>query len=109
MANTVQHLSDSMTKLGVKASYGEPIDIGGETAIPVALVWFGFGAGQDGGSDDAPSGGGGGGASIPVGVYVQGIDGPEFRPNLISLLAVSIPVLYVGGSALSKIVKALKK
>jgi hypothetical protein len=108
MANTVQTMAESIGKLGVKAAYGDPIDVGGETAVPVALVWYGFGGGQDAG-DDAATGGGGGGAAIPVGIYVQGVDGPTFRPNLISLLAVSIPALMVGGSALSKIIRALKK
>jgi uncharacterized spore protein YtfJ len=109
MANTVKDVADSVSKLGIKSAYGEPVDIGGETVVPVAITWFGFGAGQETGDDESGTGGGGGGASIPVGVYVQGIDGPTFRPNLISLLAVSIPVIYVAGSALSKIVKALKK
>lgn len=74
----------------------------------MALTWFGFGAGAD---DSAEAGGGGGGgASIPVGVYSTGPDGTvQFEPNLIALLAVSIPLTWVAGKALASIVKALKK
>jgi len=107
-SSIVDHLADSVGKLGIGASYGDPITIGGTDITPVALVWYGFGAGQDG-AGDAPSGGGGGGASIPIGVYAPGPDGPAFKPNLIALLAVSIPVLWVGTRGLARVVKALKK
>jgi hypothetical protein len=106
---TVDHLADSVSKLGIGTAYGEPIDIGGTKVTPVALTWFGFGAGSENDAGESSAGGGGGGASIPIGVYQPGPDGPAFRPNLIALLAVSIPVLWVGGRALTSIIKALKK
>ena len=105
---TVDHLADSVSKLGIGTAYGEPIDIGGTKVTPVALTWFGFGAGPESGAESATAGGGGG-ASIPIGVYQPGPDGPVFKPNLIALLAVSIPVLWVGGRAFTSIIKALKK
>ena len=48
--------------------------------------------------------------SIPVGAYVRrpGQD-LQFEPNLISLLAVSIPTIWVTGKELAKVVRALKK
>ena len=98
---TVDHLADSVSKLGIGTAYGEPIDIGGTKVTPVALTWFGFGAGSE--NDEGESSAGGGG------VYQPGPDGPVFKPNLIALLAVSIPVLWVGGRAFTSIIKALKK
>jgi hypothetical protein len=93
---------------GVKAAYGEPVTLDGVEIIPVALVHFGFGAGSDGTNDEA-GGGGGGGMSVPIGAYVSGPDGPTFRPNAIALLWVLIPLTWVGGKALTSVVKALKK
>ena len=108
MANLVENLAETMSALGVKRSYGDPVTIDGVEVIPVALSWFGFGAGSDDSSE--AGGGGGGGASVPVGVYSTGPDGiVRFEPNLISLLAVAIPLTWVGGKALAGIIRALKK
>ena len=84
----------------------DPVEVGDQTLIPVSLGWFGFG----GGGDDENGGGGGGGASIPVGAYIRrpGKD-LEFEPNLISLVAVSIPLVWVTGTVLRKLVRVLKK
>jgi hypothetical protein len=109
MANLVESVAQTVKTLGVKAAYGEPVTLDGIEIIPVALVHFGFGAGSDGSGDDAGGGGGGGGMSVPIGAYVGGPDGPTFRPNAIALLWVLIPVTWVGGKALTSIVKALKK
>jgi len=110
MANLVENLAEKMSSLGIKASYGDPIMVGGVEIVPVAWVQFGFGGGSDGGADEKEaSGGGGGGVSIPLGVYVKGPDGPTFKPNLITLLGTLIPVLWVGSRAIAVVVKALKK
>jgi len=91
MANIVEKIAQQVTSVGAKASYGEPVTVGGIELVPVAVVWFGFG----GGSDDAEQGGGGGGGvSIPVGAYVRGPDGARFKPNLVALLAVSVPIAW---------------
>lgn len=106
MTNVVERLAQSVTSANVTASYGDKVTIGGVEVIPVALVGFGFG----GGGDDGDNGGGGGTAgSVPIGVYVGGPDGVRFRPNPIALLAVSIPVAWVVGRSLVRIVKAFKK
>ncbi|HAM26579.1 MAG TPA: hypothetical protein DCP11_07685 [Microbacteriaceae bacterium] len=107
MANLAERIGQLVTSLGVRASYGEKITIDGAEAVPVALVWFGFGGGSD--ESGEAGGGGGGGATIPIGVYTGGINGPRFQPNLVALLAVSIPLTLVAGKALSHIVRALKK
>ncbi|MBC7725262.1 MAG: hypothetical protein H7146_11025 [Burkholderiaceae bacterium] len=112
MANLVEKLAQSMSGLGIKASYGDPVTIDGIEIVPVAWVQYGFGGGSDGRTTDdggEGAGGGGGGVSIPLGVYVGGPVGPVFRPNIIVLLTTLIPVLWVGGRALALVIKALKK
>jgi hypothetical protein len=107
MANIVSQIADKVRPIGVSTNYGEPVEVGDQTLIPVSIAWFGFGGGGD---DENGGGGGGGGTSIPVGAYVRrpGKD-LEFEPNLISLLAVSIPVIWVTGTVLRKLVRVLKK
>jgi len=112
MTNLAVRLAKSVSKLGVKASYGDPVELNGITVIPVALVQFGFGAGSNAGqedSDDVAGGGGGGGFSIPVGAYIRDIHGLRFEPNLITLLAVGAPFVWVAGRAGARIIKALKR
>jgi uncharacterized spore protein YtfJ len=106
MTNLIESVTQTIQTLGVRAAYGDPVTVDGVEMVPVALVNFGFGAGSD---DEDGSGGGGGGASIPIGAYVGGDNGPQFQPNPIALLAVLIPLTWVAGKALTSIVKALKK
>ncbi|OIH96881.1 MULTISPECIES: hypothetical protein [unclassified Curtobacterium] len=109
MANIVSQIADKVRPTGVSTNYGDPVEVGDQTIIPVSLGWFGFGGGGDD-ENGGGGGGGGGGASVPVGAYVRrpGQD-LEFEPNLISLVAVSIPLVWVAGKALSKVIRALKK
>jgi uncharacterized spore protein YtfJ len=111
MSNLVLKLADSVKNIGVSSAYGEPVELDGVTLVPVALVEFGFGGGSDGDSEDAAEagGGGGGGFSIPIGAYVRDRNGLRFEPNVISLLAVGIPFIWVAGKALSRVIRALKK
>ncbi|MCX7522171.1 hypothetical protein OSC27_07745 [Microbacterium sp. STN6] len=112
MANLAARLAETVSKLGVKSSYGDPVEVNGVTVIPVALVQFGFGGGSDAGegeSDAVAGGGGGGGMSIPFGAYVRDINGFRFEPNLITLVAVSIPFVWLAGRAGARLIKALKR
>jgi uncharacterized spore protein YtfJ len=114
MENLTLQLAEKFKASGVKMAYGEPVDVDGEKIVPVALVSYGFGAGEGEGevtSDNHGSGegGGGGGSSIPLGAYVKTREGLRFEPNVIALLTVSIPLVWVLGRALSGIIKALKK
>ena len=104
MANLAEKIADSVTAVGAKRSYGDPVTVDGVEMIPVSLVWYGFGAGSD--ESAAAGGGGGGGTIIPIGAYTKGKDGLVFEPNLIALLAVAIPLTVVAGKALSKIGRA---
>ncbi|GIT79269.1 hypothetical protein LLS1_09380 [Leifsonia sp. LS1] len=108
MTNISLKLAETVSSSGVKSVYGEPVVIDGTTIVPVAAVQFGFGAG---GTDDeeGPGGGGGGGVAIPFGAYVSDAAGVRFRPNLITLLAVAIPFVWVAGHAWSRVIRALKK
>lgn len=106
MPNIALELGQQMASIGVKSAYGEPQDLDGIRVVPVALTWSGFG----GGADEAGNGGGGGGGwSIPVGAYIRRGDDLRFEPNLISLLAVAIPFVWVAGRALSRVIRVLKK
>jgi uncharacterized spore protein YtfJ len=62
----------------VSAVFGEPVERGELTVIPVAKARFGFGGGGGSGSregDEGSGGGGGGGAAVsPVG-YIEVRDG----------------------------------
>lgn len=106
MPNIALELGKVATNVGVKSVYGEQQDVDGVKIVPVALAWYGFGGGSDAGGD---GGGGGGGAAIPVGAYVRSGDSIRFEPNIVSLVAVAVPFIWVAGKALARIIRALKK
>lgn len=106
MPNIALDLGKQAASFGVKSAYGESFDVDGVSVTPVALTWSGFGGGEDGNGAD---GGAGAGVAIPLGVYVRREEGLRFEPNLVSLLAVGIPFIWVAGRALSRIIRALKK
>ncbi|MGO2659486.1 spore germination protein GerW family protein [Mycetocola reblochoni] len=114
MTELILPLADSMQKVGVSTAYGDPVELGDTTLIPVALGGFGFGAGEGDGakSDDGEvsgSGGGGGSWSVPLGAYVSDERGVRYEPNIIALAAVAIPLVCVAGKAFSRIIRALKR
>lgn len=106
MAYLVEKLAESFKDFGVTRNYGTPVTVSGVEIVSVSLLWLGYGAGND---QDENGGGGGGGASIPIGAYIYGADGVRFRPNIIALMAISIPLACIAGRALPRIIKALKK
>ena len=123
MANLIEKLAESVPSWGAKLAYGEKTTLGGQDLVPVALVGFGFGAGE--GSSEMPDGdlgaatgmsmgigegrgGGGGGYAVPIGAYVCSADGLQFRPNLIALLVVAVPVVSATGMALAQIIRAFR-
>jgi uncharacterized spore protein YtfJ len=107
---TTEKLAEAVPA-ALKLAYGPTQTVDGTELVPVALVGYGFGAG-DGGNENVPeaygSGGGGGGYAIPVGAYIGGPDGLRFRPNLIAVIAVSIPLVWVAGKAFARILKAAR-
>jgi hypothetical protein len=47
--------------------------------------------------------------SIPIGAYVKTGNTVRFDPNIISLLMVGIPFVFVAGHALARVIRALKR
>ena len=70
-------------KAHVSSVFGEPVERGGLTVIPVAKARFGFGGGGGSGSsagEEGSGGGGGGGASVtPIGYIEVRDDSAEFK------------------------------
>jgi len=108
MTSLPEKLAEMSRTTGIKSAYGDPVQVDGVTLIPVAIVQYGFGGG-DAGDDGQGSGGGGGGGSIPIGAYVKSAGTVRFEPNIVALLAVAIPFVWVTGRALARIIRALKK
>ncbi|MBD3756504.1 MAG: hypothetical protein IE924_00090 [Microbacterium sp.] len=107
MPNLALELGKQAASLGVSSVYGEQQDVDGIRLVPVALSWSGFGAGED--EDRGSGGGGGGGFAVPLGAYIRKGDDLRFEPNLVSLVAVGIPFVWVAGRALSRVIRALKR
>jgi len=108
MTSLPEKLAETFRSTGVKAAYGDPVQIDGVTLVPVALAYYGFGGG-DAGEAGGRTGGGGGGVSLPIGAYVKSGSSARFEPNVIALLAVGVPFLLVAGRALARVIRALKK
>ena len=108
MAEDSNHKSEKRTpsflerlaeRVGVTASaksvYGEPVEHGGVTIIPVAKVRYGFGGGSGKKSHKEGEGGGGALQAAPLG-YIEMKDGEtQFRPIRDPMALV--PVLAAGG------------
>jgi uncharacterized spore protein YtfJ len=83
IAKTLRSLGDRLQAgASVRNVYGDPVEVGGRTVIPIARVSYGFGAG---GSEDrdAERSGRGGGAGIstrPVGALEITAAGTRFIP-----------------------------
>lgn len=108
MTSLPERLADIFRSAGVQSAYGDPVQLDGVTLVPVALSYYGFGGG-DSGETDAGSAGGGGGVTLPIGAYVKSGNTARFEPNVIAMLAVGVPFVYVTGRALARLIKALKK
>ncbi|MDJ1371838.1 hypothetical protein [Gulosibacter molinativorax] len=110
MSERLNPAGDAISKLGARLAYGDRIDLGHEQIIPVAF-WAGGSAEGEGGvdSDRHAEGTSEGGVAIPLGAYVGDDYGTRFRPNIIALLAVCVPLTVVAGWALPRVIKALKK
>ncbi|MCI2958174.1 hypothetical protein MN032_10745 [Agromyces atrinae] len=109
MPSIIETLADRFSGFGVKAVYGDPVEVDGTTIIPVAYTHYGFGVGTSDETDDRSEGGGGGGASVPIGAYVSRGGDLRFEPNIITVLVVGIPFVCVAGRALARVIRAAKK
>ncbi len=110
MTSLPEKLAEISRSAGVKTAYGDPVQVDGISLVPVALVYYGFGGGEgDSAESGKGSGGGGGGMSLPIGAYVKSGGSLRFEPNVISLLAVGVPFVWVAGKAISRVIRALKR
>ncbi|TFD82199.1 hypothetical protein [Cryobacterium fucosi] len=110
MTSLPEKLAEISRSAGVKTAYGDPVQVDGISLVPVALVYYGFGGGEgDSAESGKGSGGGGGGMSLPIGAYVKSGGSLRFEPNVISLLAVGIPFVWVAGKAIARVIRALKR
>jgi uncharacterized spore protein YtfJ len=105
MTNVAEALGEMVRSRGAQLAYGEPVQAGEATMLPVALVSYGFGGGSD---VEHGGGGGGGGVAIPLGVYVTRGASTRFYPNPIALIGVLSPVLVALGLAVARVVKAAR-
>lgn len=71
----VAGLSD---RAGVETVYGDPVEAGDRTILPVARVAYGFGGGSGEGEEGTGFGGGGGVFAAPVGALEVDGDGTRF-------------------------------
>ncbi len=82
---------------GVKSVYGEPVMAEGRTIVPMAKVFYGFGAGA-GKSPDESGGAGGGVRAFPAGVVEISAAGTRYIPtNYARPLAIAIAGSFVAG------------
>jgi uncharacterized spore protein YtfJ len=120
MSSLVERLAELVKGVGLTTVYGEATELNGVHIMPVAMSLHAFGAGEGHGTGGAAtsqqfngegegSGGGGVAMSVPFGAYVRDIRGLRFEPNLITLLAVATPLVWVSGRALSHLARAKKK
>ncbi|WP_344790375.1 hypothetical protein [Gryllotalpicola daejeonensis] len=123
MSSVVERIAEQIKGLGLSTVYGEATELNGVHIMPVALAFHAFGAGEGRGNgggagesvnvnlngEGEGSGGGGIAASIPFGAYVRDIRGLRFEPNLITLIAVATPLVWVSGSVLKGLARASRK
>jgi uncharacterized spore protein YtfJ len=81
MRDLVQQVGERVGALATaKAVYGEPVERGEITVIPVARATWGFGGGSGGDTAQQGAGGGGGGWVQPIGFIEVRPQGAQFKP-----------------------------
>jgi uncharacterized spore protein YtfJ len=92
-------VDELIRRMNAKAVFGEPIQQGGTTLIPVASITYGFGSGQGWGrspkregapegeagtgqDEGAGAGGGGGGMARPLGYIRIDENGAKYEPTM---------------------------
>lgn len=109
-----KRFADMQNKAGVKAVFGDPVELDGRKVIPVASVQYGFGMGGGTGpkkeEGEVPSGGGGGGgARIEPIAIVEVVDGKlKVQPivNVTKLVAISA---FVAAWAIFWVTRTVRK
>ena len=132
MTEALSSLAETFKNVGVARAYGPAVTVNGEEFVPVALVSFGFGGGENSDGDsirgrardgngtagrsagdhipETAAGGGGGGFVLPLGVYCRGRNGQlAFRPNTIAVLAGLAPLVWAVGFSVRGALRVLRR
>ena len=99
----IERLADRIgASMRASAVFGQPVERGGITVIPVARATWGFGGGSGGEAGKEGAGGGGGGFVAPLGYIEVRESGARFKrirdPRLIA--AVLVAAIGVAGLAM---------
>ena len=120
VAKVNSQVDEMLDRMNTKAVFGEPMQQGDTTLIPVASVFYGFGSGQGWGRGkdesapaDAPmgegggAGGGGGGMARPLGFIRIGQDGAKWEPTM-DMTRVSVGGMLLAGWIVFWVMKMLR-
>lgn len=109
--NIVTRVAGEVLGVGVARAVGDPVDVGGGTLVPVAIVAYAFGGGGDAGEGDGDGAGGAGGSAFvwPVGAYVGDAHGVRFRGNPVLWGVVAAPVLLAAGIGAALVVRSARR
>ncbi|MGE5567810.1 MAG: spore germination protein GerW family protein [Rhodospirillales bacterium] len=105
-AEMIQAMQEKLTASGsVKNVYGEAVQSGGKTVIPVAKIGYGFGGGTGGREEGrGGSGAGGGVGARPAGVFEISEAGTRFIPaDAGRQLAIAAAAGFIFGFLFAKI------
>jgi uncharacterized spore protein YtfJ len=112
-SDVLQGISERLgTTANAKSVFGEPIQAGDKTVVPVAKVAYGFGGGFGSGKDgahpgrDGEGGGGGGGVrAFPAGALEITSTGTRFVPfTSLAQLVPRVAVAFAAGVMFSSLV-----
>jgi uncharacterized spore protein YtfJ len=97
-------------RASVRAVFGEPVERGALTVIPVARVRWGFGGGAGSGPDEQGSGSGAGGGAMadPIGYVVIAPDGVTFE-RIARGSPVSPALILAAGLGIALVLRALSR
>jgi len=115
-AELLERLADKLgAKASVSAVFGDPVERGEITIIPVAMVGFGFGAGvgmnrKSKEGDQGQGGGGGGGTLATPRGYIEIKDGEAvFKPIRDARMEALLAALVAGSTALQVVRTLLRR
>jgi uncharacterized spore protein YtfJ len=111
MTQTVAELASILARVGVRAAFGDAVEIDGAAAVPVAVTAFAFGGGSGRLFPVAGNGsaGTGGLLAIPVGFLANRDGVVRFVPNAVPVLAVTVPLVCAAGIAAAAVTLAAKR
>jgi uncharacterized spore protein YtfJ len=120
VAKVNRQIDEMVNRMSPGAVFGEPIQQGDTTLIPVASVTYGFGSGQGWGrgkDEDAPAdapmsegggaGGGGGGLARPLGYIKIDATGAKWEPTM-DMTRVSVGGMLLAGWIVFWVMKMIR-